>query len=195
MTPKNFIGLIKSRRSIRKWKTKKVPDDLSGKIIDCGRYAPSSFDSQPWEIIVLKDKEKIKDLLSDRLQMKEPPYDINSYKYARMEGLEKYQEVCLPPVMLVICGDNKKCPYLGSLLCSLSCCVENMLLAAHALDLGACWLYVYDPDTPETEKQIKKKLKLPKHITVLCLIPIGYPDEKPLPKEIRKGTVHFDKWR
>lgn len=192
----NTIDCIKSRRSVRKFSKKEVPLDILKKIIDCGRHAPSSFDSQPWEFIIIKNKELLGKLLEDRVQMKEAPYDINSIKFAKLEGIEKYEKMSLPPAMIVVCGDKKRCEYTGSLLCSLATATENILLSAHSLGLGACWLYVYDPDTPETEKQIRKILKLPSNILILCLVILGYPEGKPLSKKLRdlNEIVHIDKW-
>jgi len=65
-----------------------------------------------------------------------------------------------------------------------------MLLAASALGLGACWLYVYDPDdVAETEVVMKKKLGLPKEKLVLSLIACGYSDYSPTLKVIRKSKM------
>jgi len=92
--------------------------------------------------------------------------------------LNYYQQVSLPPVVIVVCGNKNKLSYFSSLICSLSCAVQNILLSAHVLGLGACWVYVYDNDDKEVEIRVKKILKLPLNIMVLCLVPIGYPDEK-----------------
>lgn len=190
------IRCIKTRRSIRKFLNKDVPLKILKEIVDCGRHAPSSFDSQPWEFIIIKDKKLISKLLEDRVQMKKPPYDINSIKFAEEEGIEKYEKIELPPAMIVICGDKKRCEYTGSLLNSLAVAAENILLATHSIDLGACWLYVYDPDTPETERAVRRVLKLPPNVLVLCLIILGYPKVKPSSRKLRRlnKIIHIDKW-
>lgn len=190
------IKCIKSRRSIRRFFKKEISIELLKKLVDCGRYAPNSFGTQPWEFMIIKNKKLVDKLLKDRAQMKEAPYDINSKKFADKKENEKYEKVNLPPAMIVVCGDKKRCSYTGSLLCSLSVATENILLAANDFGLGACWLYVYDPDTPETEKQVRKILNLPQNILVLCFVIIGYPEKKPLPKKLRNlnEIIHMEKW-
>lgn len=190
------IKCIKSRRSIRRFSNKEVSIKILKKLIDCGRYAPDSFGTQPWEFMIIKNKKLIERLLRDRVQMKEAPYDINSRKFVAREEIEKYEKVNLPPAMIIVCGDKKRCSYTGSLLCNLSVATENILLSANDFSLGACWLYVYDPDTPETEKRVRKMLNLPQNILVLCFIIIGYPEKKSLPKKLRdlNEIIHIEKW-
>lgn len=190
------IDCIKSRRSIRKFSEKEVSLDILKKLVDCGRYAPDAFGSEPWEFIILKDTELIGRLLEDRVQEKNDPYAIDSQKYAEKEGIEKFEKINMPPSMIAVCGDRKRCNYTGSLLCGLSTAAENILLSANDLGLGACWLYVYDPDSPDTEARIKKILKLPENILVLCFIIVGYSEIKPLPKKLKSldEIIHINKW-
>jgi nitroreductase len=190
------IDCIKTRRSIRKFSKKEVSLEILKKIVDCGRYAPDAFGLEPWEFMVLKDKELISELLEDRVQEKKDPYAIDSRKYAEKAGIEKFEKIHNPPAMIVLCGDKKRCDYTGSMLCSLSTAAENILLSAHDLGLGACWLYVYDPDSPDTEEKTKKMLKLPENILVLCFIIVGYPDCKLSSKKLRNldEIIHINKW-
>jgi len=55
---------------------------------------------------------------------------------------------------------------------------ENLLLAAHALGLGACWVAVYDPRNPSYENHVRKVLNVPSHLRIIAMIPIGYPNER-----------------
>lgn len=185
------ITAIKKRRSIRKFLDKPIPSDIIGKIIECGKYAPSAFDAQPWEFTVITDRLIIEELLSDRLQMKEFPYYINSRKYAEKMGIEKYQKMSTPPLVIAVSGNKKICPYLGSLITSISCCAENMMLAATVFGVGSCWLYVFDPDdVPETEEFVRSKLKLPNDYLVLCLLIFGYPNQRVDKKELRNIIIN-----
>jgi len=70
------INIIKSRRSIRKFKDKKVAEEHIQLLIDCAMSAPAAHDSAPFEFIVVDDEKTIQTLLSKRFQMKTPP--INS---------------------------------------------------------------------------------------------------------------------
>jgi nitroreductase len=187
------VAFITNRRSIRKWKKQSVSNEMIDLILEAGKSAPSAHDAQPWEFIVVSQPELIKDVLADRLQQKEPPYWINSKKWAKKLGLEKYTRVDLPPALLVLCGDTKATSFDG-LITGLSACAQNMLLAAAALDLGAVWLYVYDPDMPETEKRIKQLLHIPEHVMVFCLLPIGFPDEKPKLKIVQAKKTYVNRW-
>lgn len=190
------IPCIKSRRSVRRFSKKEVSVETLKELVDCARHAPDAFGSEPWEFIVLQNKELIGKLLEDRLQMKAAPYDINSRNFAEKEGIQNYENMNLPPAMIVLCGDKNRCGYTGSLLCTLSVTAENILLSAHSLGLGACWIYVYDPDTPDTEARVRKVLALPENILVLCFIIIGYPEKKLLPKKLRnlEEIIHWNKW-
>ncbi|MBI4226514.1 nitroreductase family protein [Candidatus Roizmanbacteria bacterium] len=195
MKNKALINEIKSRRSIRKWKNKKVPKDLLKTIIDCGLSAPSAYGAQPWEIIVIEDKKIIEKLLSDRRQLKKPPYFINSAKYVDKLGKEKYEKVKPPPLMIVIAGDQKE--YYGDtggLIASLACCGENILLASHALGLGACWLFVRDDSMPDVEKEVKTILNIPSQHIVLGMLAVGYPDETALNKVLKSKKIHHNTW-
>lgn len=100
----------------------------------------------------------------------------------------------MPPLLIAVCGVSKKCPDLCSLVQNMSCSAENILLAAHAGGLGACWLYVYDEEMPKTETEVKRELRIPDNIRVLALIAIGYPNEKPLADNKDLKSYHKDKW-
>lgn len=184
------ITAIKARRSERRFIDEPVPSEIIQEIIECGKHAPSAFDAQPWEFTVLTNQQKIGSLLSDRLQMKEYPFYINSLKYAKKIGIDKYQKITPPPLIIAISGNTDICPYIGSLITSLSCCAQNMMLAATSFGLSSCWLYVYDPDdVPDTEIFVKKQLKLHKNYLVLCLLMIGYGKNKLKIKKFREPSV------
>lgn len=170
-----FIEVIKSRKSIRRWLGKKVPRNLVKEVIECGMAAPSAFSSHPFNLIAIDDKKKIQGLLKDRLQLKSPPYWINSTKWAKKSGLENYEKLKNPPLLIIVTGNLKKCPDVPSMIQTLAASSENVLLACHALRLGACWLYVYDPDLPETESNVRIILDLSKDFFILSMIAIGYP--------------------
>lgn len=75
---KKVIEIITTRRSIRKWKSKEVPKTIIKDLVAAAKSAPSAFNSNSTELIIVEDKKLIDRLLSDRLQMKKPPYYINS---------------------------------------------------------------------------------------------------------------------
>jgi nitroreductase len=159
------IKCINNRRSIRKYLNKKIPANIVKKLINAGMNAPSAYNSQPWIFILIK-KIKTKQLLVDA------------------KGGSQY--ITKAPLVIACCYDETKTPDKYHNIENVSLASQNILLAAHALGLGACYLGAFDPKNPKVEKLINKALKLPKKIHIICLISIGYPDEIPKKKKMRK---------
>lgn len=174
---KDIFKIIKTRRSIRKWKKKKITKSLIMKILDAARHAPSSCNSQPWEFIVVTEKTKIEKLMEAR-----------NGKNNRME----------PPLIIAVCVDTKRSPFRW--IEDGSVAAQNILLSAHALGLGAVWLTAYKHPIylkkSKIERNVVKILNLPKFIRPLCLIAIGYPDEIPCKKYFRdfESMIHYNKF-
>lgn len=160
------IKCINTRRSIRKYKKEKIPAKIIKQLIIAGMNAPSSFNSQPWVFITIIKKETME--------------KIASVKSQRSQFLKT------APLLIGCCFDELKSKSPAHDLENVAVAVENILLAAHALGLGACYIGGFDPKYPEIEKSISKALKLPKNIKIVCLISIGYPDELPKKKNMRK---------
>lgn len=169
------VDCIKTRRSIRKYANKEVSDEILKELIDCAIHAPISHGSQSWEFIAVRDKAT-KEKLS------------NIHKWA---GFAKDAQV-----VVVVCYDKGKLKFSPSDIINPSLAAENILLGAHSLGLGACWVFVKDFDDPDVEQKAKKLLNIPENTGVLCMIPIGYPDEKPAHKKLREidEILHIDKW-
>ncbi len=160
------IACIKARRSRRKFLDKEISDELLEKIIDAGRYAPSSMNSQPWEFILVKDSEIKK-------------------KLAELKG--KDNEECLlgAKIIIVICVDTEKSAtrWVEDGVCA----AMNILLTIHELGLGAVYVTGYNNKEPKMKDGLKKALNLPEKIIPVVLIPLGYPDpnEKIEERELR----------
>jgi len=174
---------IRSRRSVRKFSGKEVPDDIIKKLIDAARNAPFGGplikDCQLWEFIIIK-KQYIKTKLAlnydDRQFIKEAP------------------------VIIAACADKSKDSKYKDWEITTSFAIENILLAAHDLGLGACYVtaFTHHAKHEEDKELLSKTLNLPKNIELIGLIPIGYPDasEKIKTKELRETNelIHLDKW-
>jgi nitroreductase len=187
----DVIEAIKTRRSIRKFRDDMVPDKLLRKIVDAARWAPSGGNVQPWIFIIIKDrelKEKIRLSLRDRalryIQSVEGKRELEKYepevRFKWIEGIksEKYQEhVCRAPVLIATFGDSSSPYYIYD------CCAatENLILAAHSLGLGTCWI---DPGVTDelTESQIQSLLKVPEKFRIVSLVAIRFPAETPKPR-------------
>jgi len=177
------IYCIKSRRSRRKYLNKEVPDEIIEQLIDCARHAPFGGplqkEPQLWEFIIIKDEATKAELVL---------------------GYEDRQFIKQAPVIIAVCGDRRGDPNYKNWDITTSLAIENILLAAHDLGLGACFIttFVNHEKHKEDRKMLIKSLNLPKHIKLIALISIGYPDpsEKIEKKELRKADemVHFDRW-
>jgi len=159
------LKAINTRRSIRKYKKKKIPQALIKKLIEAGRNAPSAFNDQPWVFITFTDQAK-KDAIAKHKS-------------------QKSKFIKDAPLMIACCYDKQKSHTTDHNLENVAVAAENILLAAHALGLGACYIGAFDSSYPGIENSIIKVLKLPKHVHIVCLISVGYPDEKPIKKRMR----------
>jgi nitroreductase len=148
-----------------------IPDEVIHKLIDAARHAPSADNIQPWEFIIVKDK-----MLKERLSQ------THAWSYFIKDA----------PVCIVALRNERRSPSYFAI--DTTCAIQNLLLAAHWLGLGACWVAVYDPRNPNYEKHVRAVLNIPPHLRVIAMIPIGYPDEKAAPKNLRqiKEILHYD---
>lgn len=164
------VKAVMTRRSIRKYKDKEVPEKLIMKLLDAGRQAPSAYNDQPWEFIVVKKKETMKKII----------------KYKSKFMLDAPVWIC--------CGYNKDKSSTEHDLENTALAIENILITAHAMGLGAVYTGGYDPDDNSLEKAISKALNLPKSVHIVAILCIGYPDEEPGEKEMRplSDMTHFE---
>jgi nitroreductase len=163
---------IYTRRTIRKYSNKTVPDDMIEKLLKAGMSGPSAMNEQPWYFIVVKDRKLLVEI------SKASPYSQMAKDAA---------------VAIIVCGEPKLQKIEGFWL--QDCCIaaQNILLAAHALGLGAVWTASYP--LRDSVDNLQKLFGIPKKIIPLCVIPLGYPAEKKEPVErFRKERVHYDKW-
>lgn len=147
----DILNLIKTRRSIRKYKSQDVPEDHLNKILEAARWSPSAINKQPWQFVVVKD-QNIKKEISNNVHL------TNRF-------------VSKAPVIMVVCADLEKSQKWALVDCALAC--QNILLEAHSLGLGSCFIGAFNED------KIKNILKIPDKMKILGLITIGYPAEKP----------------
>ena len=160
------IKLLKERRSIRKYQKKEVPENIIKGIIDCARFAPSAINIQPWEFIVITDKE-----------MRKKIADITDYGKFIADA---------PLCIAVFCKDTKYYLEDGS------AATTYILLAAKAYGLGSCWVA---GDKKYYASDIRKLIGVPDGYKLVSLISIGYPAENPM-KEKRplEEVFHKERW-
>jgi len=163
---KVIVENIMTRTSVRDYTDQTISADTIEMLLRAGMAAPTAVNKQPWHFVVVNSREKL-----DQLAQTNP--------YAKM--LEK------APLAIVVCGDMSKAlegEARAFWIQDCSAATENILLAAHALGLGAVWTGLY-PDEERVDA-VSEVLKLTDNIIPLCTIVIGYPAEQPQPK---------DKWK
>lgn len=166
------MNAIFSRKSIRKYKDRKVSEEIVLELLKAAMAAPSAGNEQPWVFIVLRDKEVMR----------------------RITEFHPYSKMLLNcDVAIVVCGDETKEFFKGYWVLDCSAASENILLAAEDMGLGAVWLGVYPME--DRVSDMKELLNLPAHVTPLSIIPVGYPDEDRKPAErFNKDRIHYDRW-
>ncbi len=161
------LELIKTRVSIRKFEQGPIPDADLQTILAVGVSAPSAGNRQPWRLVVVKD-QSIKDRLA--------------------EGAFGQSFVATAPVVIVVCGvPAESAERYGERGAELyvfqdtAALTENILLAAHVLGYGACWVGAFDDET------IASVLKTPPGVRPLAIIPIGIPAKPVSAKRQRRS--------
>jgi nitroreductase len=188
-TMTNQIGLfeaIHTMRAMRRLMPDPVPDELIARIIEAGLCAPSGGDVQHWRFVVVKDPElkrqlqrpykKALDQLMPRYRAAPPPPGKTEAQKLRMLSAVEYltDHFHEAPVLIVCClvGDFAKAVGLAKMSgASIYPAVQNMLLAARALGLGATLTTRHLLH----EQEVNDALGLPPNAETFAIIPVGYP--------------------
>jgi len=166
------IEAIRTRRSIRKFKSEPVSAEQIKTMLECAMLAPSAGNQQPWQFIVIEDKA-ILHAIPTILQF----------------GKMAAEAACA----IVVCGDKALTKIEMYWQQDCAAATENILLAAHGLGLGTCWCGIY-PNEKRTA-DVKEMLSIPEAVTPFCLIAVGVPDEdKPQPERYQDTRVHKNTW-
>jgi F420 biosynthesis protein FbiB-like protein len=197
-----FTNEIKARRSVRKYQKRPVPKELISEVLEAAGWAPSAHNAQPWRFIVLVDpqvkrrlaeamaKSWAADMARDDVSIEPETVRLRVERFATaptlvlaclsMEGMAKFPD-----------GERQRCER-DLAMQSLAAAVQNLLLAAHALGLGACWFCapVFCKET------VREVLGIPGEVEPEALIAIGYPaEEPPVPPKKQLGDYCFkDRW-
>jgi nitroreductase len=158
----SLFDVILSRRSIRRYENKEIPQDILDKIVEAGRQSPSAGNRQPYRFVIVTDsgiKKELKGLLSSFLEN--------------------------APVVIVGCA-NKKALLTGRwATVDTTIALENMVLAAWSLGVGSCWIGSFN------EQKIKELLKIPEDWKIVALVSFGYPAETPKPRKKKSADELF----
>jgi len=147
----SLLDLILTRRSIRRYENKDIPEEVLQQILETGRQAPSAANRQPIHFVIVTDHDILKNLC-DNL--------INRFvKYA--------------PVAIVGCADIKSLLTGKWAVVDATIAMENMVIAAWTLGIGSCWIGACN------EEKVKELLKIPDEWKFVALLTLGYPAEQP----------------
>ena len=168
------IENIMTRTSIRKYKDQPVEQEKIDIMLKAAMAAPTAVNLQPWHFIVITDKETI--------------------------GLLSGQQPTNAPLLIAVCGDTDKTTMPDGKMKlpdfwieDVSAATENLLLAAHALGLGAVWTGVYP--AMERVSEVANVLNCPPNIVPVAVVRIGYPDEAPAPKDkFNEENISYNKF-
>jgi coenzyme F420-0:L-glutamate ligase/coenzyme F420-1:gamma-L-glutamate ligase len=189
--PNPAVEAILSRRSIREFSKKGLPQALVESVVEAGRRAPSPHNSQPWLFFVVSKGQDKRELASC---MKDSYLDYLRSQKDR-EGPEKaeraYDRTASAPVLILLCLDRRQLRdqpsaprRRGEWLMGtqgVAAAAENMLLAAHAQGLGGCWrgAPLFCPQA------IRRCLRLPGKVEPQVLLELGYPASAPRRKQLK----------
>jgi nitroreductase len=213
---RDILDVIVTRKSIRRYKPDPVPDEMIDKILEAARWAPTGENYQPWRFIVIRDQET-KDRIGRLARLGSGSRMTAWYclgemqpRFEKIKDPEKRAEVLrfmysgevsefarYAPVVIAVIGTlmegSVDVPY------DLSAAIENMLLEAHSLGLGACWVHGPVASTRDAKK-FKEILKIPTGMgeyKVIAYVAIGWPKEQrkhPRPKLPLEDMVYWEEF-
>ena len=172
MKSKECVDVICSRRSIRRFTSETISSSDLKILLKAGMQAPSARNTQSWQFVVINQRENL----------------IRIAEFHPYAGMLNHA-----PVAIAVCADLSLEPNLeyGALNCAAA--TENILLAAHAIGLGAVWLGIYPRKQRMTD--LKDLLNLPDQIVPIALIALGHPEEKKDPEDrYRSDRIHYNQW-
>jgi nitroreductase len=166
------LTAIHTRRSIREYQDKDIPEELVLDLVKAAMASPSARNQQPWEFVVITDPD---------LRKKIPAV----CPFAQM--------VVEAPLAILVCGNLQIETAQGYWVIDCAAATQNLLLAAHALGLGAVWTGVY----PRKERMdgLTILLDLPENILPHSLVVLGFPAQKlPQQERFKPDRIHFNGW-
>ena len=166
------MSSINSRRSIRKYTTQQVTDEQVTELLRAAMSAPSAGNQQPWRFVVIRSRELLEQI---------PTF----HPHASMTPQAS--------LIVAVCGDmtNLRIPERWVQDCSAA--TENLLLAAHAQGLGACWVGLHPGES--LIKRVKELLSLPASFVPMAVVSLGQPGEQPAPRtRYNAAHVRAEKW-
>jgi nitroreductase len=191
-----LLELLRSRRSIRRFADQSVSREDLARLLEAARWAPSNHNRQPWRFLVLDDRERIRGLArsvgqSLAVKLKSLPALASAYA----GDLAHYATLFAQAPVVIVALHKHPVSVSAALLegvpnpglvsgdpLSVAMAVQNLLLAAHALGLGACVMTA----PLLVQDAVAGALRLPAGHDLTCFVALGYPAESPEPPRRKK---------
>jgi len=168
------LGFIFGRRSIRIYSPGEIGDQAVTRLLEAAMAAPSAMTKDPWRFVVVRDAKMLSEMAS---------------------ALPGGKMLATATVAIVVCGDLNSAleTDVGYLLQDCSAAIQNLLLAAHILGLGACWVGVYP--AKDSVRRVKELFGLPNPMVPVAAISLGLPGEQLEPRtRYNADYVRMEKW-
>ncbi len=195
----DFWKVLRIRRSVREFSKRLIPDNIIDSVIEAASLAPSGSNQQNWYFIIVKNndiKEKLKKAVADRIEELASNMESNTAKKNFISHGKYFTFFSEAPVVVacvmkpydsltarLLKRYDKNSIYTSTAgIQSVAAAIENMLLAAASLGLGACWMT--GPLIAKTSLEAILDIKPPDEL--LALVPIGFPKRPPVPKKHTK---------
>ncbi|WP_342304884.1 nitroreductase family protein [Methanolobus sp. ZRKC5] len=166
------LEAIHTRRSIRKYTEEPVSDEMVKKLLSAAMNAPSAINEQAWAFVVIDDRKLLDEI---------PEYS-------------PYAAMCRgAPLAILVCGDTSQEKAPGFWVQDCSAAIQNILLAAHALGLGAVWTGSYPME--DRVEGFRKAFALPEKVIPLGLVVIGHPAQEVAPADrYIESKVYYNRY-
>ena len=196
----DIFEAINTQRAMRRLKPDPVPDELIWKLLDAAVKAPSGGNRQPWNFIVIRDAEtkaKIAEWYLDGWNTAYGPFrqaamasPAIARTYSSADRLANH--LAEVPVLIMVTLDPARVAPVTPPGANVFPAVQNLLLAARALGLGATLTTVYRTH----EAEVKQLLGIPETVETMALVPIGYPAGKfgPTARLPVESVTYWEKW-
>ncbi len=168
----DIFEAILTRRSIRKFTGKVISEKDLETLLRAASQAPSAHNRQPWHFVVVRDGEKLESI-------------ADFHPYGKM----------LPQARcgIVVCGDNDKQKNTGFLIADCAAAIQNILLAAHGIGLGAVWCGLYPKQ--KLMEPMAKLFGIPSTVIPVGIVAVGHGAEQKEPVDRYDGAkVHLERW-
>ena len=203
---RSLLKILEQRRSIRNFQQQSIPKHVIDRLIEAARWAPSAGNRQNFRFLavarsetidalakaVQKEIARIRGCVREDYREQVSRYTANFLHFSKAPLLMVPIRRLGPNLLNALCGHAVVDERLAGeeACCSVSAAIMNLLLAAHTLGLGACWM----TGPLIARESMEQLLGIPAGWTLSALIPIGYPDESPPPPKRRDAAQLITYW-